>query len=417
VTVKKRILPSSFYRLWIGEGLSTLGGAFGTLVNGWMLFRLTGSETAMGTLWLVYFLPSLLVQLLTGPYLDRWSRTQILALSHGIRGAVFLLPMVLWAMDLLNPWHLYVVSSVSGIVQAVYAPASLAAVPSLVPEDRIQEANARMDGTLRLFSMLGPIAGGWVVAKLGPVFTWTLVILAFFTGTLLLMKVKENQASPQAGEKASWVRQFREGFFLFHRQKILWWLALFLAVVQLGVGVLMVLGLPYVAEELNGSAAAYGWFTAGFPLGYAIGSLLLSRRGNSRNLRRTMLGANLLGGLTFVGLSLAESIGMAVTIEVFAGICAPFFHVHATTLFQRLVPREHLAQVFSFRLLIIRCTMPLGNFLGGVLGELWGTRTIFWMVGLLIAFVSLAGMLLPYFRFLTVRVEDRDISSKRTHAG
>lgn len=317
--------------------MSTLGGAFGTLANGWVLFELTGSETALSTLWILYFLPSLVVQLAAGPYLDRWRRTRILFWSHGLRGMLFLFPAALWWAGALEPWHLYGVSAVSGVIQAVYAPASLAAIPSVVPSMLLQGANARLDGTFRLLSMLGPVIGGGVVAAWGPTLTWAAVVCSFLGGASLLAGIKEERP-PRQPQGTTWVKQFQEEIDVFCNQSIFWVLAHFLAVVQLGVGVLMVLGLPFVSRELEGGAAAYGWFAAGFPLGYALGSLLLSRMGPPVHLQRVMLGANLLGGLTFVGLSLAGNIGIAVVLEIIAGMSAPFFHVYSTTLFQKLVP-------------------------------------------------------------------------------
>ncbi|SDX46345.1 Predicted arabinose efflux permease, MFS family [Marininema mesophilum] len=394
-------LPMNFYWLLIGETLSSLGGTFGTMTNSFVLFQMTGSKTAMGTLWLIYLLPSLLVLLLVGPYLDRWNRTHTLILSHGIRGFIFLLPVVLWSLDQLLPWHLYIVSAISGIVQAVYAPTSLAMTPSLVAKEQLSKANALLDGSLRLTSMLGPILAGLMFAKWGPFLTWPCVIFAFFCGALFLTTITPPKKQRPPGNKQTWVEGIQSGFTYFYQQKILWWLALFLAVVQFGVGVLMVLNLPYILQELRGNSIIYGWFIATFPLGYVLGSYLLSHL-KSGNLRRRMLGANVIGGLTFVALAIANHIGVAICIELIAGIAAPFFHVHSTTLFQRLIPQERLAQVFSLRLLIIRCIMPLGTFIGGILGDSWGTRTTLCFVGLIIVFVSLLGILLPYFRFLEV---------------
>lgn len=241
--------------------MSTLGGAFGTLANGWVLFELTGSETALSTLWILYFLPSLVVQLAAGPYLDRWRRTRILFWSHGLRGMLFLFPAALWWAGALEPWHLYGVSAVSGVIQAVYAPASLAAIPSVVPSMLLQGANARLDGTFRLLSMLGPVIGGGVVAAWGPTLTWAAVVCSFLGGASLLAGIKEERP-PRQPQGTTWVKQFQEEIDIFRNQSILWVLARFLAVVQLGVGVLMVLGLPFVSRELEGGRSRL-WLVCG----------------------------------------------------------------------------------------------------------------------------------------------------------
>ena len=47
----------SFKALWIGEIVSEFGGAAGGIINGLLLYELTGSREWMGVLWLVYFIP------------------------------------------------------------------------------------------------------------------------------------------------------------------------------------------------------------------------------------------------------------------------------------------------------------------------------------------------------------------------
>ncbi|MFP7159731.1 hypothetical protein SFC34_28315 [Priestia aryabhattai] len=85
----------SFLYLWIGESISELGGAIGALCNSLWLYELTGSKSAMGILWLTYFIRSLLVQLFIGPMIDRVSRKHVMLSSQVIRSMVFFLPVIL----------------------------------------------------------------------------------------------------------------------------------------------------------------------------------------------------------------------------------------------------------------------------------------------------------------------------------
>lgn len=64
----------SFVASWSGNAVSELGGAFGTFCNAIIIFQLTGSTLALGSMWLLYFTPSLILQLFIGPFIDRWSK-------------------------------------------------------------------------------------------------------------------------------------------------------------------------------------------------------------------------------------------------------------------------------------------------------------------------------------------------------
>jgi MFS family permease len=76
---------SSFLYMWMGNAISELGGAFGTLCNSIIVYELTDSELALGSMWLIYFIPSLILQLGIGPYIDKWSRKWIMVFSQFTR--------------------------------------------------------------------------------------------------------------------------------------------------------------------------------------------------------------------------------------------------------------------------------------------------------------------------------------------
>ena len=99
-------------------------------------------------------------------------------------------------------------------------------------------------------------------------------------------------------------------------------------------------------------------------------------------------------------LGVNSSIIFAIITEVIAGVSMAFFSVHNITIFQQLVPNELLGKVSSVRLFIIRSTMPLGVLMGSYLGELWGIRTLYLLIGAVICTMSLFGLLLPYFKFI-----------------
>lgn len=68
--------------------------------------------------------------------------------------------------------------------------------------------------------------------------------------------LKENQST--------WKEAILAGMHCFGRDHLLICLTGLMAVIQWAVAVLLVLGLPYVTEELGRNTTAYGWFLAGY---------------------------------------------------------------------------------------------------------------------------------------------------------
>ncbi|RHW35297.1 MFS transporter [Oceanobacillus profundus] len=388
----------SFTRIWAGNASSELGGAFGTFCNSLLVFELTGSPMALGSMWLLYFLPSLLLQLFIGPYIDRWSRKWIMIIALWSRAAIFLIPLIGYMTGTLAPWHIYAVQLAVGLITPLYVPANQAILPTLVAKEQLSTANAYVDGMVRLMMLLAPVLAGIVIEYIGIHITLLLVCLLLAASGSLLLGIREGNR-PQT-TRQTWLEQFTEGVGYFFRQKIIVWLGVFLAVVQFGVGVTLVIALPYITGELNESYAVYGYFMAGFPLGYVIGTLLVGKI-KFRDRRFLMLGALVIGGMTYINLGITTSIYLAITTEIVAGIAMAIFNVHNLTICQQIIPNHLMGKVFSVRLLIIRGMMPIGVLIGGVFSEIWGIRSLYLGIGSLICAISLFGLLLPYFRFIT----------------
>lgn len=96
----------SFTSVWMGSGVSELGGQFGTFCMSILVYQLTGSTLALGSMWILYYLTSLILQLIIGPFIDRWSRKWVMVLTQWSRGLIFILPALALAMGQLEVWHL-----------------------------------------------------------------------------------------------------------------------------------------------------------------------------------------------------------------------------------------------------------------------------------------------------------------------
>ena len=387
----------SFVSVWLGNGISELGGAFGTFCNSILIYQLTGSTLALGSMWILYFIPSLILQLFIGPFIDRWSRKWVMIFSQWTRGLIFIIPLIALVTGSLAPWHIYLVQIVVGLITPLYVPANQAITPTIVTREHLQTANAYIDGTVRLMTFLAPITGGIVIEYIGVKPTLTLVSFLLLCSGLTLLFIQENKNVH--GVRNSWLTEFVEGITFFFKQPIVVWLGVFPAFVQFGVGVTMVTTLPYITQELNGSYAEYGYFMAGFPIGYIIGAMLVGKI-EYKSRRTLMLGALFIGGLTFIALCFNQSIVFGITTEILGGIVMAFFSVHNTTICQQTVPNHLMGKVFSVRLLIIRGAMPLGVLVGGFLSEIWGIRPLYLLIGSIICIVSLLGIVLPYFKFI-----------------
>ncbi|MED3352230.1 MFS transporter, partial [Bacillus thuringiensis] len=233
--MKSVLKNRSFFFMWIGSAISELGGAFGTLCNSILVYELTGSEMALSSMWLLYFIPSLILQLISGPFIDKWSRKWIMIFSQWMRASVFLLPLVMLLTNSIEVWHVYVVQIIIGLITPLYTPASQAITPSIVGKEQLQDANAYIDGMTRFMMFLGPVLAGVVIHLIGTELTLSFVCICLFVSGALLLNIKEKRTKQPI--RKTWLEQFLRGFTYFFTKPVIVWLGIFLTFVQFGVGV------------------------------------------------------------------------------------------------------------------------------------------------------------------------------------
>lgn len=209
----------SFTRIWAGNASSELAGAFGTFCNSLLVFELTGSTMALGSMWLLYFLPSLVLQLFIGPYIDRWSRKWIMIFALWSRAAIFLIPLISYMTETLAPWHIYAVQIAVGLITPLYVPANQAILPTIITKEQLPTANAYVDGVVRLMMLLAPVLAGLVIEYIGIQITLLLICLLLAASGSLLLEIQEGDRPHIT--RQTWLEQFTEGISYFSSKKLL----------------------------------------------------------------------------------------------------------------------------------------------------------------------------------------------------
>lgn len=387
-----------FWTFLVGRAVSTLGDGFGTIAMGWLVFDLTGSKLAMGSLYLVGMVPEILLRFLGAPIIDRVNRTRLMALLDTVQFLAYVTPLLLSVTGHLALWHLYALYVVAGAAHALYRPAVLAVVPSLVSRERLARATALMDGVLQAALVSGPVIAGFAVVYVSGVTALALNAATFAVSALALGAITAGmaQAKPGRSGNASYLTQVIEGFGFFKRFPALFLLTVMLGLTYMSAWVIFSMHAPYVKEHLQAGAEVVGFMQACWPLGFLIGTLLIGHLGEIRRRRTLMLWALVGSGIALGGLGLVPvgMVPLALACKVLEGLSFALFSTSSTVLFQRLVPNELLGRVMSFRLLLAWGGNPLGAFLGGYLGERIGLPTTFLLAGAVPIVVGLAGFMI-----------------------
>ncbi|HWI48422.1 MAG TPA: MFS transporter, partial [Rummeliibacillus sp.] len=167
----------SYKAIWLSSATSELGGAFFTFCNSVLVYKLTGSATMLGFVWLIYYVPSFFMQLFIGPYIDRWSRKRTMIICHLIRALLALTLSVSLFGEFYSIGLLFIVQIIVGIVMPIFTPANQAILPTIVEKEQLGKANATLESIRQVMAIMGPILAGIFVELIEV--KWLLLIISF----------------------------------------------------------------------------------------------------------------------------------------------------------------------------------------------------------------------------------------------
>lgn len=388
-----------FIFLWLAQAASGLGSTFATFALSWLVYKMTGSKVAMGSIWVAFMVPNIIIQMFAGPYLDRWERKKIMIFSEWLRAAAFLIPIILYPMGQLETWHLYIVSIATGIAQPLFAPSSMAYVADILPKDKLMKGNSILEGTGQIMMLLGPSLGGLLITAFGIEYVLLFLLLSLGISGLLLM-FNPSSKNSKIIKRESWFVQFKEGLQFYRVYPVLFWVGIMMMFINTSSGAAQPMFLPYVLDDLGGTAFQYGLFTSAFSFGMLAGSLLTGLRDQPKNRKRIMLGSLFINGFLFLGLAWTPYYWIALILSFGQGLFAITFNINNTTLYQQRVPDHLRGRVFSVRILLAQAGIPVGAGLGSIIAETFSISILFSVLGFLICFTTFICFLHPMFNNL-----------------
>lgn len=163
-----RVLRHRDYRLlWTAEALSQTGSQIQSVAIAWQVYQLTHSAFSLGLLGLFRFVPILIFGLAGGVIADRGDRRRTLMMTQL---TLLMLAFVLTALSArggLSLWVIYLVTMLSAIFEGVAHPTRQALLPLLIPRAELPSASTMWVLVSHLSDVVGPAAGGAIIATLG----------------------------------------------------------------------------------------------------------------------------------------------------------------------------------------------------------------------------------------------------------
>src|SRR5438874_1503423 len=149
---------------WIGACTSSIGTWMQIAAQNWLVVSLTHSTFFLGLDAFLQQLPIILFSLIGGVFADRYDRRRTLIASQVVQMSTSGMLALLMYLQVVQIWHILVLSFVTGCAQSFGGPAYQSLIPSLVDKKDLPNAVALNSIQFNVARVLGPLAFGLSLA-------------------------------------------------------------------------------------------------------------------------------------------------------------------------------------------------------------------------------------------------------------
>lgn len=361
------------YRLWFfGQTISLMGTWMQTVAQGWLVYALTGSKLALGTISFFGNLPTLFLMLPAGALADRVSRRTLLLATQTVMTIQAFALAALAATGKLQVWHIGLLATVLGIANSFDAPARQAMTVDMVDDRRdLLNAIALNSSIFNMARIVGPAVGGVILATLGAAWCFALNGVTFFAVivALWLMHIPRVERTHHSEPL---ITQIKAGLgYIRHHVEIL-------AMIS-WIGVASLFGLAYsimmpayAADVLRVGETGLGILNAAAGVGALAGSLLVASLGTFRYKGWLVTAGSFLFPLSILLFTTLRSFPLALGCLIIIGLTFVITSATINTLIQSLVPDTLRGRVMAAFTLSFFGTTPFSGLLAGGLAQAFG---------------------------------------------
>ncbi|MCU0494839.1 MAG: MFS transporter [Chloroflexaceae bacterium] len=367
-----RALRHYNYRLFfLGQLISLIGTWMQSVAQGWLVLRLTDSPLLLGLVAAANSLPVLLLSLPAGALLDRVSKHRVLLITQVGALLLALILGLLTITGLVQIWHVLLLATLLGVVNAFDAPARQSFTIEMVGREDLLNAIALNASIFNGARTIGPAVAGLVVGFIGEGPAFLLNALSFVAVIISLLLMRLPPFTPPASNKQG--GGLREGLRYITQQAQVRSLLLLAGAVSL-FGFSYIPLMPIFARDVFGvGATGLGLLAAAGGLGSLAAAVLLAVFGDRVPRGRLLLTAVLLYPLLVIGFTLVPTFLPAMLLLTLMGWAGVTSMALTNTLIQSIVPNELRGRVMSVFTLLLMGLSPMGGMVAGAITELVGS--------------------------------------------
>lgn len=388
----------NFLIFWISQGFDALGDAFAKIAIPLLVLDVTGSVTQMGLVTALIGVGSLVASISSGLFIDRIDRRTLMMACDVARVLLYLLIPVGWQITGPSIGIVYVVTAVCAYLSTIFFITHTAAIPHLVSDDQLMQANSKIQATVGLSYVLGPMLAGFFASRLGTGTAIGVLIVLYGMSLVLMLFVRmyERAHGPgsELGGRRSALDELLGGIRFILGHKVLFWVALLLGLFAFMSEATIDLVI-FRLKELGQSEQTIGVIFGIASIGAIAAAITAPRLRRTWGFGRCFLGSLIVQG---VSIGLVGMVEHAWSIGVLAftfSLGLMMRNINSMSFRQEVTPSHLLGRVSAAFWSILLSLGPIGAVVATTLAELTSATGTLMVMGILGVAVAVIGFITP----------------------
>jgi MFS family permease len=270
-----------------------------------------------------------------------------------------------------------------GVCTVFFDVADQSYLPDIVETDDIGEGNAKLQATQSVAMLGGPALAGLLIKVIGAPLTLLIDAVSFLGSALFVRRIQHVDTPPPREDRRPLVVEVREGLAFVLKDPLLWRITLCTSVSNLFSSMSGALLILYCIRDLGLDEGHIGIAMGLGAAGGLIGALLTPRINELVGEGRTIPVSSFFWIAAGVLLPLAGTVIPPMLALIASSLLFTFsvvvYNVTQVSFRQRLCPRPLLGRMNASIRFLVWGVMPIGGLVGGVLGQAYGNRAVFWV--------------------------------------
>jgi MFS family permease len=344
---------------------------------------LKSGPQAVGALVALEFTAFVLVGLPAGALCDRWRRRPVMITGDLARCVLLAsVPVAAW-LHALTIWQLFAVVLLQGAATTFFDAAYQSYLPSLVTEEGLVPANAKLQGSAAVAQLTGPALAGFLVQVLTAPIAVTVDAASYLFSAVNVSAIRHREGRPPAADRPHMRREIAEGLRVVFGDPILRSLAVSAAMANFFMAGFFAVVLVFLARTLGFTPGAIGLLMSAGSVGGLAGAVAISSLtraiGRLRAAWLPMAVASPFGLL--IPMTGRGPLLAAFVVGIFAySFAFTAYNVAGVSLRQAMVPPRLRGRMNSVMRLVSVAAMPIGALIAGALATRLGPRDCLWII-------------------------------------